>query len=289
MLREAIQHYADTCGRSAGVSQVFVVWAEQDSVIPDSSSFFDDRIRRRNLDNRAVVKVLQKAKDSLNSRFEPISDLKSSAVFMVDDDLRVACSSLVHAFEAWKTSPDSMAGFYPRLASPPRVSNPETSTELVYHTWPVVFWKQSFNLVLTKASFLHAKYLDLYTDDQKFPKAVKDHVDKHMNCEDIAMSMLVANYTKFTSGTAATPIYVEGSVSDKGIIGGISSGAGHMTTRSECLTRLTAILKGQGWPSPFDYEVSLEASAWVHRSPGFWWQHRPSHIFEWLALANTFM
>jgi hypothetical protein len=121
-----------------------------------------------------------------------------------------------------------------------------------------------------------------------FPKAIKDHVDKNMNCEDIAMSMLIANYTKYQTGTASRPIYVEGSVSDKGLIGGISSGSGHMATRSECLTILTSILKAQGWGSPFDYQVPLRPNAWIRHAPGFWWQYRPSNFFEWFALANTF-
>jgi hypothetical protein len=292
MLREAVQHYADTCGRWSGVSQVFIIWAEQNSEIPHPSSFFDDQKPIRGSlkeNNRATVHVLQKAKDSLNSRFEPIPQLESTAVFMVDDDLRAACPSLRNAFQAWKTRPDAMAGYYPRLASPPRGQSSSSSNgELIYHTWPVVYWQQSFNLVLTKACFLHSKYLELYTNDNLFPRAIKDHVDQHMNCEDIAMSMLVANYTKYQTGSPAHPIYVEGSVSDKGLIGGISSGSGHMTTRSECLTQLTAILRQEGWGSPFDYQVALRPNAWIRHAPGLWWQYRPSNVFEWLALANTF-
>ena len=293
MLKDAVMHYADTCGRSVGVAQVFVIWAEQNAQhIPDSNTFFGDEHDGTILQNRAAVHVLEKAKDSLNSRFEPIPQLLSTAVFMVDDDLRVDCSSLRRAFDAWKTRPDSMVGYYPRLASPPRGVTGATSSssdEIIYHTWPVVFWKQTFNLVLTKASFLHSKYLELYTDDNHFPKAIKDHVDKNMNCEDIAMSMLVANYTKYqTGGIPAPPMYVEGRVSDKGLIGGISSGSGHMTTRSECLTILSSILKAQGWPSPLDYQVPLRSNSWIRHAPGFWWQYRPSNTFEWLALANTF-
>lgn len=286
MLREAVQHYAETCGRETGVSQVFVIWAEQTSHIPSSDSFFDNHLRGQTVSNRSSVYVLKKEKDSLNSRFEPIPQLETDAVFMVDDDLRVACPSLRNAFQAWKAHPDSMVGYYPRLASPPRGES--SSKQLVYHTWPVVFWKQSFNLVLTKASFLHSKYLELYTNDQLFPRAVKDHVDKHMNCEDIAMSMLVANYTKYQTGIPAHPIYVEGSVSDKGLMGGISTGSGHMTTRSDCLTQLTAIMDQQGWGSPLDYQVPLRPNSWIQHAPGFWWQYRPSNVFEWLAFANTF-
>lgn len=214
-LRDAVQHYAEVCGRQAGVSQVFVIWAEQGVAIPEPSSFFSTSLRKLNQPNTAQVKVLQKEKDSLNSRFEPIDDLTSNAVFMVDDDIRVACSSLTQGFDAWKRHPDAMVGYYPRLASPP-LSDPQSS-ELIYHTWPIVFLRHKFNFVLTKASFLHSKYLALYSGDQ-FPQEVRNHVDKHMNCEDIAMSMLVANHTKATMGNPEYPIYVEGSVDDRGLV-----------------------------------------------------------------------
>ena len=290
MLRQAVQHYADVCGQRAGISQVFVIWAEQGAVLPEPSSFFDaSGIRNdKRLENRAEVFVLQKEKDSLNSRFEPIEQLTTPAVFMVDDDLRVSCSSLMHAFQAWNANPDAMVGFYPRLATPPK-KDPTSATELIYHTWPVVFWQHSFNFVLTKAAFLHSKYMGLYSGSD-YPQEILDYVDRHMNCEDIAMSLLVANYTRYkNNGQVTEPIFVEGSVSDKGLIGGISSGTGHMATRSGCLTDLTAILKeSKGWNSPFNYQVPLGKFSWFQHAPGFSWQYRPSNIFEWFAFENTF-
>ena len=297
MLREAVVHYAEKCGKEIGIDQVFVIWAEQNApVVPEPSSFFEESSsmtrggsgKTNSIANRADVYVLQKEKDSLNSRFESISQLKSEAVFMVDDDLRVSCSSLKHGFEAWRTYPNAMVGYYPRLAS----YMPTSPSKFVYHTWPVVFLRHKFNFVLTKASFMHSKYLDLYSG-KSYPWEIRDHVDQHMNCEDVAMSLLVANHTKYESslaiggeGSPAIPIYVEGHVSDKGLFGGISTGGGHMSTRSECLTRLSAILEAKGWGSPLRYEVSLGRYSWLHHSPGFWWQSRPSNFFEWLSIGN---
>ncbi len=313
-LRQAVQHYADTCGRKYRVGQVFVVWAEQGVEVPEPSSFFERRNdsslrswtsanRGTRPHNRSEVRVLKKDRDSLNSRFEPIDDLRTTSVFMVDDDLRPSCPSLLLAFQAWKAHPDSMVGYYPRLASPPLRAGAGPSTDLVYHAWPTVHWRHSLNFVLTKASFLHSRYLALYTSEAGFPQAVRDHVDRHKNCEDIAMSMLVANYTRYraslssstsssstTAGPAlpARPIYVEGQVSDLGLFGGISTGSGHMSTRSDCLTELTKIFVARGWGPPLDYEYSLGGSSWIRHSPGLWWQYRPSNVFEWFGLANTF-
>lgn len=318
-LKRAVQHYAETCGRKYRVGQVFVVWAEQGVEVPEPSSFFESRndssllrpsstsygsIRTH---NRSEVHVLKKDRDSLNSRFEPIDELQTTSVFMVDDDILASCPSLLLAFQAWKAHPDSMVGYYPRLASSPlrsvtdrivgqSASAPEPQIELVYHAWPIVHWRHRLNFVLTKASFLHARYLAMYTSKTGFPQAVRDHVDRHKNCEDIAMSMLVANYTRYRASLSSTsadamparPIYVEGQVSDFGLFGGISTGAGHMSTRSDCLTELTRIFMAWGWDPPFDYEYSLGESSWIRHSPGVWWQYRPSNVFEWFALANTF-
>lgn len=316
MLRQAVLHYADTCGKKYNVGQVFVVWAEQGVQVPTPDSFFDNHkttslrtagstaTTTTTTTNRATVEVLQVSKDSLNSRFEPIPQLTTTAVFMVDDDIRVACPSLLMGFQAWKDHPQSMAGYYPRLSSPPIFDHPShddaatsNNRNLVYHAWPVVYWRQKLNFVLTKASFLHSKYLALYTNDDTFPREIKDHVDQHMNCEDIAMAMLVANYTKYQSSIEnqkdspalpVRPIYVEGKVSDLGLFGGISTGSGHMTTRSDCLTQLTAIFESKGWGSPLDRDFDLGTSSHIRHAPGFWWQSKPSNFFEWLAFANTF-
>jgi hypothetical protein len=206
---------------------------------------------------------------------------------MVDDDVRVSCPTLATGFQAWTRFPQAMVGYYPRLASSPR-SHSNTG-EYIYHGWPTVFLQQSFNFVLTKASFLHKHYLDIYSDKTQHPAEILQYVDKHKNCEDVAMSLLVANYTRAKNGgtTPSYPIYVEGSVSDKGLFGGISTGSGHMATRSQCLTDLSRVYEKHGWGIPLSYENSLVEQSWVHHYPGFWWQYRPSNFFEWFALGNV--
>ena len=298
-LKEAVKHYADTCGKRTGVNQVFIIWADQASTPPET--FFDRELRGESQDNRASVRVVQVAKDSLNSRFLPISDLTSSAVFMVDDDVRADCFSLSQAFLAWRSHPDSMVGYYPRLAVPPWGHSQKStqddfsvSPELVYKTWPVVFWRQKMNFILTKACFLHKRFMELYSSNQH-PQEIRNYVDKYFNCEDVAMSVLVANITRAESrtGKPAMPIYVEGSISDQGLFGGISTGgglstgSGHFNQRSQCLTELTRIYQEHGWSAPLAHEFDLKDASWVLHSPGFWWQFRPSNFFEWFALGNV--
>lgn len=318
-LNDAVLHYAESCGKKYRVGQVFIVWSDQELEAPDPGFFFkivDNsqenmnetilRKRQQLRSNRVEVEVLVKAKDSLNSRFEPIPQLRTTAVFMVDDDVRVTCSSLHLAFQAWKQHKNSMVGYYPRLVSSSTMNGSNkigregiessSSSQLVYNGWPVVYWRQKFNIILTKASFIHSKYLELYTSDKYLPREIKDYVDHHKNCEDIAMSMLVANYTKqevrtLTKATSTTtpkttlliatapPIYVEGRVSDMGLFGGISSGTGHWTTRSNCVMQLSEIFLSKGWESPFEDEFDLRDRSWI--AHGTWFLSQPSNIFEW--------
>mmetsp|Transcript_14652 Transcript_14652/g.31963 ORF Transcript_14652/g.31963 Transcript_14652/m.31963 type:complete len:435 (+) Transcript_14652:119-1423(+) len=286
MLKDAVRHYGETCGRRMGVAQVFIVWADLKATPPAPQSLFQDSSSSSSSflrlaapsSGRSTVEILRVAKDSLNSRFLPIQNLQSQAVFMVDDDVRVDCRSLYRGFEAWKANPQSMVGYYPRLAA---ATNDRQ--HYVYQAWPIVWWRQSMNFVLTKASFFHSRYLALYSNPAVHPSEILDYVDQRMNCEDVAMALIVANQT------TDPMIYVEGSVSDKGLFNGIStrtSGAEHMDARSKCLDDLTQIYQKRGWGRPLDRAVSLRRASWIQHATT--WQFRPSNIFEWGALENIF-
>jgi len=297
-LKLAVRHYAQTCGKPAGVSQVFVIWCEEADP-PDPESFFDNdgNVRggsssQQDRDRRATIRMVR-SPNSLNSRFVPIPDLKSKAIFMVDDDVQVDCFGLHQGFLAWKSYPFSTVGYYPRLASSPRSAWWSSATATgsggyIEHTWPIVFLRQQVNFILTKACFLHERYMALYSSDEHHPKEIRDYVDKYMNCEDVAMSLLVANFTRAERGRPATPVFVEGRVSDAGLFNGISTGSGFVERRAACLTDLTAIYEKHGWEAPLNYTYSLREASWVQHVPGLRWQARPSNPFEWGALLDFF-
>jgi hypothetical protein len=314
MLLQAVQHYAQTCGPSIGVAQVFVIWAELDVTPPSPSSWL---VPSSNLQtsmiryskttssssaatpiDTATVEVIRVTKDSLNSRFLPIKNVASPAIFMVDDDVRVDCKSLLQGFDAWRTNPNAMVGYYPRLA----LESFSRPGEHIYQAWPGVYWHQSANFMLTKASFLHHKYMKLYSDPKIHPVEILEYVDKYKNCEDVAMSLLVANQTTtpVTSHTTAAAsssrnnhlpniIYVEGYVSDLGLTGGISSSgkAQHFSHRSDCLRDMSAMYTQRGWPVPLrNVRPNLRDITWIRHIPG--WSIRPSNFFEWFAFTNMF-
>lgn len=288
-LRDAIEHYGSKCGKGFGVDQVFVVWAELDVIPPDPSTFFNDKmLRHDSLNNsHSNLTFVRVPKDSLNSRFLPIADLAWKSIFMVDDDVRVSCRSLKAGFDAWRAHPNSMVGYYPRLSISSRKTSSGDRSDLTYHAWPNVYLRQQMNFILTKACFLHERYMAMYWSEQH-PREILDYVDQYKNCEDVAMSILVANVTRAESDAhlPEVPIYVEGSISDTGLSNGISAGTGHMDRRSNCLSDISRIYLQHGWEPPLDHVFDFRKSSWMQHWPGFWWQSRPSNVFEWLAIKN---
>ncbi|BAH92527.1 Os04g0219000, partial [Oryza sativa Japonica Group] len=65
--------------------------------------------------NCSRVRFAINAEDSLNNRFRPIQGLTTDAVFSVDDDLIVPCSTLRFAFAVWQSALSAMVGFVPRM------------------------------------------------------------------------------------------------------------------------------------------------------------------------------
>ncbi|KAL6956725.1 GDP-mannose transporter [Sarracenia purpurea var. burkii] len=164
--------------------------------------------------------------DSLNNRFKEVNDLKTDAVFSIDDDIIFPCSSVEFAFSVWQSAPDTMVGFVPRIHSIDQ-SNGYTG-RYIYGGWWSVWWRGTYSMVLSKAAFFHKKYLSMYTNEM--PASIKEYVAKNRNCEDIAMSFLVAN------ATGAPPIWVKGKIFEIGSTG-ISSLGGHIERRSQCINR----------------------------------------------------
>jgi hypothetical protein len=335
LLKNAVQHYAHNCGREAGVEQIFVIWSELDKDPPSPEDIlFDvkthiptlrsnrlpkddedlDKVIENNsntrVDNAPSLEFIRTGKDSLNSRFLPIPSLKTTALFMVDDDIQVQCSSLMSSFEAWRYSPNAMVGYYPRLAS-------LSSSTSQYFKWPVVAWQGKFNMVLTKAAFMHKQYLEMYHDGKVQPKAILEHVDANRNCEDIAMAFMVARRTgkameqELAEGQVHCPhcpVYNQGKVWDHGLLNGISTlgktvlsktspvAGGHEEIRDQCLRTFSdiyaefdsnkapkdestdIILHKKVTGNPF-IELDLHQHSWKRHL--FPWQYQPSHVAEW--------
>ncbi|CAN0198081.1 unnamed protein product [Ectocarpus sp. 4 AP-2014] len=209
LLKRSAEHLA-SCDC---VGQIQVVWSDQENA-PPSMDLFTDRTRRK-----VVFEVHDT--NSLSHRFNVTSTLGTDGVFSTDDDLEISCADLKFGFETWRASQNTMVGFSPRLVT----RDPGTGRHS-YRSWRVVRWNGVYNVILTKCCFLHRDHLQTYVDEMTAPLLA--YIDEHRNCEDIAMSVVVAKFHK------TPPVWVGGRVKEIGG-DGISGLAHHFDARSNCV------------------------------------------------------
>ncbi|KAL0359195.1 UNVERIFIED_CONTAM: Glycosyltransferase family 64 protein C4 [Sesamum angustifolium] len=226
LLKQSISHYA-SC---PGLDSIHIVWSEPDPPSESLINFLNHVIKLNSKHGREVVlKFDINKEDSLNNRFKEIKDLKSDVVFSIDDDIIFPCTTVEFAFSVWQSAPDTMVGFVPRIHWIDKSNG--NQDKYTYSGWWSVWWTGTYSMILSKAAFFHKKYLSMYT--YEMPLSIREYVTKNRNCEDIAMSFLVAN------ATGAPPIWVKGSIFEIGSTG-ISSLGGHHEKRTECVNWFAA-------------------------------------------------
>jgi len=260
MLERFIKHYSQ-CAR---IESIHVVWGDISISPPTAAS--NPKLYSS---SKPVFYHLQQ-EDSLNNRFRPLENLQTEAIFSADDDMIVPCGDLDFAFEVWRNSPNTMVGFMPRTHSSVKSSN---SLHYAYNCWWKVWWDGSYSMILTKAAFLHRKFLDLYT--HRMPAKIREYVDEKKNCEDIAMSFLIAN------STGLPPVYVRGNLKDYGAINGISTKkwtkGSHMRDRTTCLNKMVEFYDGN-IPLVKGRVIAAPAQSWLINQPSTWFEYFSSDI-----------
>lgn len=112
LLKQSVSHYS-LC---PGLESIHIVWSEPDPPSDSLRKFLQHIVESNSRDGRQVELVFDINKeDSLNNRFKEIKDLKTDAVFSIDDDVIFPCSSVELAFNVWQSAPDTMVGFVPRV------------------------------------------------------------------------------------------------------------------------------------------------------------------------------
>lgn len=131
------------------------------------------------------INLIKTKANKLSNRFIPYEEIETEAILSIDDDIVMLTSDeLEFGFEVWREFPDRIVGF------PSRTHVWDNGTG----TWKYESeWTNEISMVLTGAAFYHKYWNYLYTTSM--PSEVKDWVDEHMNCEDIAMNFLIANVT----------------------------------------------------------------------------------------------
>ncbi|UKZ75635.1 hypothetical protein TrVFT333_003323 [Trichoderma virens FT-333] len=152
-------------------------------------------------------------RNSLNMKLLPDPDFKTQAVLLSDDDVYYKPQDLEFAFQTWRKFEGHWGyGFCSK-----------DSNQDVY------------SMIITNLCFSHMSFLDYYSSNNTIMQKVRDYVDDHFNCEDIALNYVVS----YLTGTG--PLLVKGR--DKYVnyepAQGISKKPGHLEARSKCLNDLT--------------------------------------------------
>jgi lipopolysaccharide biosynthesis glycosyltransferase len=215
---------------SSLIDRVFIVWHDPERTPPP------DLLRGLPKDRFILVRQKQ---DTLNNRFNPLGPaLRTRAVLIVDDDIRVHHEDAAFAFRVWQENPNALVGFFPRFHR----RNPRTGAYEYHVAEPLGSLSNAsqtryrrYSIVLTKHMFMRADFLFFYRcllPDER----IHAFVDANRNCEDIACQCMVTGM----SGSAPVAIRAEHPVEDYGtpgvgVPGGISASRSHLGARSQCI------------------------------------------------------
>jgi len=257
LLAAFLDHYT-TCAR---VEVVQVVWSDQQNQPPPHLVAL--------YPNSKVVYETHTT-DRLSNRFKALLPPPTRGVLSIDDDLLISCEQLHQGFNIWTANEHALVGYSPRMHGVNPVSGDDR-----YLRWQNTWWMGVYSIALTKASFMHKRYLQDFFD--VLPADFIADIDKHRNCEDLAMAYVVAVVGR------APPVWVQAVVHETADFG-ISTGTSHFDDRSACLTQIrklklnvSAGLEAAGHVNPGElplipsYQKAIPLSAtwdWIRLSQG---------------------
>lgn len=112
LLKQSISHYT-SC---RGLDSIRIVWSEPNPPSDNLVKFLTHVVQSKSRDGRQIeLKFDIHKEDSLNNRFKEIKDLRTDAVLSIDDDIIFPCSTVEFAFSVWRTAPNAMVGWVPRM------------------------------------------------------------------------------------------------------------------------------------------------------------------------------
>ncbi|KAL8162076.1 hypothetical protein V2J09_013565 [Rumex salicifolius] len=218
-LKMYIKHYS----RCSSVKEIVVVWNKGD---PPNSNDFDSAV---------PVRIRVEDQNSLNNRFQVDPEIKTRAVFELDDDIMMTCDDVERGFKVWRDHPDRIVGFYPRLVD---------GQPLKYRAEKYARSKKGYNMILTGAAFLDTKFaFEKYWSDEV--KEARGIVDKYFNCEDVLMNYLYANSSSDTNVEYVRPAWAVDTSKFSSVAISRDTNA-HYQIRGRCLTRFSRMFGDLG-------------------------------------------
>ncbi|KAK4511197.1 uncharacterized protein ATC70_012411 [Mucor velutinosus] len=221
--------------KSDQVHTVFITWHNPALQVP--ASLYQD-ISENDYER---VKVLGQTFDSLNNRFNPVDELKTDAVYIMDDDIYVDLEDLEFTFSVWRSRKDSVVGHFPRLHTYDSITKDATYK---------LIGKAPYSIILTKSMFIRSDYLFSYTCLLE-PK-LHQLVDSQLNCEDLGFSMMVSGM----SHAASTFVRPKQHMEDFGLKQGISTNTAHMPARADCISDFITLFWDSKDPLVNSYDIA---------------------------------
>ncbi|KAI9275697.1 glycosyl transferase family 64 domain-containing protein [Phascolomyces articulosus] len=202
--------------KSTLIDKIFITWHNPDLDVPPSLLENIDEAEER-------VRVLRQSFDSLNNRFNPVDQIQTEAVYILDDDVFLDINDLEFTFRVWQqpNNKNSIVGHFPRIHQ----YNSETH-EAVYK----VSNKDIYSMILTKSMFVRKEYLFAYTC--LLDLGMHQDIDNWLNCEDIAFNLMVSGMT----GAPMVAVTPQSPLLDFGTQNGISTNQAHMGGRGQCVS-----------------------------------------------------
>ncbi|CAH8840467.1 unnamed protein product [Trichobilharzia szidati] len=168
------------------LQQIVVVWTSKAYPVPDTILWPSLKV---------PLSVVRPAYGSVNGRFFPYRQIRTEAVFSIEEDTCLpSAESVERAFELWCQNPE-------RLVSLSGRQSEQLSWHLFYNNGNN---NQSFSATFP-AVFFHKHYLHLYTD--LLAVHVKSFVDKLETCEDAFLYWLIVQTSGGQSILSTSPVY----------------------------------------------------------------------------------
>ena len=216
-LNQTLFHLLEEEGTIPSLLEVVVVWNDlENSPPPDYKSRHGVPVRYRH-----------SQVNSLNQKLLPDPAYQTQAIFLSDDDIFYKPADLEFVFQTWREfGRDRMTGGFARCAVPDG-----TTGKLKYSFCSQSKDANNYNLILSGLAFAHISFLDYYSSTDPLTTRIREYVDEHFNCEDLAMNFVTSMLT------GEGPLLVEGHEAYVSYVpeGGISTKPGHLEARNKCL------------------------------------------------------
>jgi len=210
---ESLFQLVSSVDKVPSLKMIIVVWNNQEKTYPPKKEW--PLIEHH-------LKVITTSANKLSNRFFPYSEIETEAVLAIDDDIIMLTSDEIEfGYQVWREFPDRIVGF------PSRLHVWTENGKLKYESE----WKNDVSIVLTGAAFYHNYFNHLYT--YKMPGDIREWVNQHMNCEDIAMNFIVSNHTG--KGPIKVTPRKKFKCSECATGGSLSLDETHMVERSTCI------------------------------------------------------